>query len=177
MLEIRDLAPLIAPFMAAGGVLTQELVRARGQHNKRQQARNEAAEMMAFLEKWIKTQELACSPEEFEQVKQIARQQLYDIHATLARLQKTQSQEAETRPLLQRALLLYRPAGFSGWVARTIIYSILIIVGFFSIGIFADFKTEDIGAAIAFYIVCLIVILPLHAWAVSDDKHRQPQRA
>jgi hypothetical protein len=159
--------------LRAGAVLLQEQMRARGRNHKRQSARTEAVETMAALEKWIKAQELACSPEELQQAKQAARRQLDEIFQSLARLQEAQLQPGEARPMLERVLLLYRPTRFSGWLARLLFYAVLLFAVFMSIGIWADFKgAGDIGIMVAFYLACAVVILPVHAWAVSSDTPR-----
>jgi hypothetical protein len=178
-LELKDLLPLVTPAVAAGGIWVQGLLQARDDRYRGKLARDEAVEMIELLEKWMKTQEMACSPEEFQQVKRVARQRLDDMYLALEGVhEKSQPQHTETRPPLQRLFLLYPPAGFSGWMAAAIFYALIILGGMFSIGVLLTFKSSDIGPSIAFFVVLGIMFLPVHAWARhADAKGRQQNRA
>ena len=56
---------LLTALIGATGVLLQEWRQKRDDRYRRSRTRTEATEMIAFIEKWIATQKLASSEEEF----------------------------------------------------------------------------------------------------------------
>jgi hypothetical protein len=178
-LELKDLLPLLTLVVAGGGAWLQQLLHSRDDRYRGKLARDETLEMIELLEKWMKIQEMACSPEEFQQVRKAARQRLDDMYLTLDKVQKSQMKHTTEPPrsLVERIFLVNHPGGVSGWMARVIFYVLIIFAGFFAIGILsAEERPLGIGSAIAFYVTLGILLLPVHAWAVHADARSNQQK-
>lgn len=145
-------------------------IRNRGAHTQRKLARDETLEVIQILEKWLNAQEIACTPEDFKQVKTKVRERLNDILRTLeASPQTTQAQ----RSLLERLFLLNRPSRASGVVARVIFYVLIVFLVICAIGIPGAQPPVPIATAIAIYVSFGVFLVAVHAWAVyADSKPR-----
>ena len=164
---------LIGPLVTALGISLQELRRSRNEYARRKMARDEATEMVAFIEKWVQAQQLTCASEEFEAVKQIARLQLQQVYALLMNAQQTKA--PPKRPLLRRVFLLYQPASLGGWISHIIFYLLIVVLGMFSLGVFTDEKDPEITRAdiIAIYVFYLFITFAVRAWAVHIETRRE----
>jgi len=176
-------ATILTAVLGAAGVLLQEWRQKRDDHHRRRQERAEASEMVEFVQKWIQTQQLACSPEEFQQVKQTARQQLESVYNSLVKVQEAKRAE-EHHSFFTRALLLYKPPNFGGLVLHVIFYALmfaLVLCVLFTITMFFDPlnkpndlpRAELIGGMSIINVILLVPALSIRAWAVSiDRRHR-----
>ena len=158
--------PLVTAFLGSLGIWLDDWRRDRDLEHKRQQALQTATNTVVFLERWVKTQELICTPEEMVEIRRIAQRQLNDVSfmlwQTSARVANKQG-----RTTLRRALLLYRPDSISGWIARILFYMWLVLVFFFSIGIWQ--QNPEPSEVIIGYVLFAIPILLFRWWAVSSD--------
>lgn len=185
MEKIKDLLPIIASVLTAtlgaAGVLLQEWRQQRDERHRRSQARAEAAEMVEFVERWLKTQQLACSPEDFERAKQTARVQLERIYASLL-VKHEPKRHVEERSFVQRALLLYKPQSTGAWVLHFAFYAlgslILLIQVLLSMGALMEVQAhpemlrENVIILIFFYLFSLAPVLGIRAWAAAVDRRR-----
>lgn len=182
-------ATLLTAALGAAGVLLQEWRQKRDDRHQRKQVRDEASEMVSFIEKWIQTQQLTCLPEEFEQVKQMAHQQLERIYYSLLNMQEVKKQ-VEERSFIQRALLLYKPASFSGWVLHLVFYMLGLMImlwGVISALFFLDSSAAQsdnndpsrgvlILTLVIFYLLLFVPALAIRAWATIVDKKNAKQQ-
>jgi hypothetical protein len=184
-LDLKDLIPLLTPAVAGGGVWIQGLLRKRDDRNRGKLARDEMVEMIDLLDKWMRTQEMACSPEEFQEVKKAAHQRLDDMYLTLNKLQESQTKHTtetprplvKPRPVVRRIFLLYLPGGFGGWMARVIFYVLILWAVFYTIGISsAPVPPVPLSTSIGVYVVIGLLVLPVHAWAVKADAKAVKQK-
>lgn len=174
------LGPVIAAILGSIGLLLKERRQSSDTRYRRTQARVEATEMVTFIDKWIQAQQLACSPKEFEQAKQMARQQLERIYSALSQVEQVRLPTKE-RPFLQRLLLLYRPAGVLGWVLHLIFYLLvifyLLLLPDLTAGVITDMTRAEeavplwfsIVFTIIFNLILLLPVLGVRAWARSVD--------
>lgn len=155
------LGPVIAAILGSIGLLLKERRQSSDTRYRRTQARIEATEMVSFIDKWIQAQQLACSPKEFEQAKQMARQQLEQIYSALSQIEQVRLPTKE-RPFLQRLLLLYRPAGVLGWVLHLIFYLLvifyLLLLPDFTAGVITDMTSGEEAVPLWFSIVFTIIV-------------------
>ncbi|MGA2410702.1 MAG: hypothetical protein ABSG46_09990, partial [Candidatus Binataceae bacterium] len=91
------LASLLTPAIAGAGVWLQGHLSNRDDRFRAKLAREETVEMIELLEKWMKIQGLACSPEEFNEVKRTARQRLDDLYQALDKVQKSKPKNSEAQ--------------------------------------------------------------------------------
>jgi len=167
---------LLGPVITAIGIGVQELRQSRDAYGHRKLARAEATEMVAFIEKWIQTQQLICLPEEFEAVKRKAQPQLEGVYANLTRVNEARLGTV-TRPLFRRIFLLYKPASVGGWILHIVFYLLVLLVAMGSLGVLSD---EDLSAwpelvgVFGFYFVVLLIV---RAWAVYIEKKHHPPTA
>jgi positive regulator of sigma E activity len=180
-------ATLLTAILGGGGVFLEWRQR-RDERHQRRQARTEATEMVSFVEKWIATQQLACSPEEFEQVKMSAHRQLDRLYNSLLDMQEAKKQ-VEERSFIQRALLLYKPASVRGWVLHIIFYGLgaimllLAVSTFFLLldpeaaGIPEDVPPNALVLGLMFYYLVLFVpALAIRGWARRVDRRHHKQQ-
>ena len=179
-------ATVLTAVLGAAGVLLQEWRQKRDDHHRRRQERVEASEMIEFVQKWIQTQQLACSPEELVQVKQTARQQLEGIYNSLVKVQEAKRPD-EHHSFFSRALLLYKPPGFGALLLHVIFYTLMIVLMLsvlFTVTLSFDPlnkpgdlpRAELIGGMTIVYVILLIPALSVRAWAISiDRRHRKMQ--
>lgn len=199
MEQFKDYLPLLAALLTAfatlltailggGGVFLQEWRQRRDERHQRRQARTEATEMVSFVEKWIATQQLACSQEEFEQVKMSAHRQLDRLYKSLLDMQEAK-RHVEERSFIQRALLLYKPASFRGWVLHLIFYllgAIILLWGVCSTFLLLDPPAAGMPANASLNIIVFVVILyylflfvptlAIRAWALRVDRRHHKQQ-
>jgi hypothetical protein len=192
---IEKLVPVVITLLTAAigaaGVLVQEWRQKRDDNHQRKRARAEASEMVSLIEKWIQTQQLACSEEEFAQVKQTARQQLEHVYSSMLTMQEVK-EPVEERSFIQRALLLYRPVSFGAWVLHLMFYGLgamILLLGFFTALLIiapntnqnSDNNLTPGGWVVMLSILYLLLFLPalgIRAWAIVIDKrHRKHQAA
>ncbi|MDQ1593264.1 MAG: hypothetical protein QOG71_3891 [Pyrinomonadaceae bacterium] len=191
----KEVWTIVAAFLTAfltaalggAGVLLQEWRQKRDDRHRRKQARIEATEMISFIEKWVQTQQLTCSAEDFEDVKKKARQKLERVYYSLIKVDEAK-RPVEERSFLQRALLLYKPSSFGALVLHLIFYmlgTILLlweIIGVALIIVPVEAKgqlttmSETIFGLIVVNLLCIAPALAVRAWAVViDKKHRKSQ--
>lgn len=126
--------PFLAPLATAGvgaiGIVLQDRRHSHDAHFQEHRARAEASERVAFINQWLLTQQIVCSPDEFQTLKALTRSQLdqiYDLMFTNISDAQRSTAIAEHYPLIRRALLLYRPPGIGGWIFHLIFYTLLVI--------------------------------------------------
>ncbi|MBN1661494.1 MAG: hypothetical protein JXA93_24085 [Anaerolineae bacterium] len=94
--------------------------------SKQTQALNLAQKRVEFLSGWLKAQELLCSPQEWEQLKRSASEELVALRQHLTDIleeeQRRPIEVAEERSPVQKLFLLYRPRTASGWILHTLFY-------------------------------------------------------
>jgi hypothetical protein len=173
--------PVLTAVLAALGVWFQEWREQRNDLARQRRTRIEAAEMVAFLDKWLALQQRVCSEQEYAEVQRRARSDLEQLYAELS-LQRTQLQPSRARDALsfvKRALLLYRPARPIGWLVRALFYFMAIVILLFSFGslVPADQGPIQWGTVLGGYILLLVPLLALRSLAVALDGPRSPQAA
>lgn len=158
--------PLITAFVGSLGIWLEDWRRNRDLEHKRQQALQTATNTVTFLERWVKTQELLCTPEEMVEIRRIAQRQLNDVSFMLWQT-SARAANKPGRTSLRRALLLYRADSISGWIARGLFYTWLVLLFFYSFGIWR--QDPEPGEVIIGYSLFVIPILLFRWWAVSSD--------
>jgi hypothetical protein len=168
-------APVATALVGLFVVWLQEWRRGRDAFSQRTNARQEATELVTFYEKWIQTQKLVCSPEEYEAARQVVQDRLDRLAATLP-----EPEEVDPRPAfsLRQLLLLYHPASRAAWVAHVAFYVMFVLAllaTFGSLmpeddGTFAHW-TEIVGASVI--VVVLTLVLRTVAVAVDERDHRR----
>jgi hypothetical protein len=165
---------LIGSLLTAIGIGVQELRQSRDAYGRRKLARAEATEMVAFIEKWIQTQQLTCLPEEFEAVKRRAQLQLECVYATLTKVNEAKLR-AVARPLFQRIFLLYKPQGVGGWITHIAFYLLLFLLAMGSVGALSEEEPTTWFDKIAVFGFYFVVLLIVRAVAVHIDTKRHQQ--
>ena len=176
--------PLITAVLGATGFWIQDLFRKRDARNNRGAARAEATETVNFIEKWLQTQQLVCPANEFEVIKQTARQQLDQVYATLTHLHAAKSEVIE-RPLWKRVFLMYAPHGIGGWMTHALFYGLAFLILLWSTlvpGVIIELHKDDswasaIGGVTFFYLILLGLLLVIRAAAIAIDRRYQIQLA
>jgi len=160
--------------------LLQEWRQKRDDRYRRSRIRAEATEMIAFIEKWIATQKLACTDEEFGKVKQTAHQQLERIYSSVVDAEE-KKRPMDEHSFFRRLLLLYRATSPGARVLHYIFYLLvvfdLMLVGFLAALIPALQKGPDAiplpVAIVVVLILSMVLFVPalaIRAWAVALDK-------
>jgi len=176
------LATLFTAIFGAGGVLLRDWLQKRDNQHQRKEARLEAAELISVIEKWIATQQLICSPEEFEQVKLSARKKLDRVYSALVNSQNTR--KSERHSFIRRAFLFYRPVSVRGWILHAIFYvlaTLILLWAITSIFTILDPRVAEIDlelfplraiifVIILYFLLLLVPALAIRAWALVIDK-------
>jgi hypothetical protein len=183
MERIEKLIPLLAPILAtvlgALGIFLQDWWRKRDDRFRRKQARTEAIETVTFIEKWIKTQELTCSAEEFAQAKLAAHQQLEKLYASLMYVQQIKPAPTQERSFIRRALLLYSPPTIGALFIHMFFYFWIGVFLLWTFGLgwaAVTDKTAPKGTLVVITIIGLILLIPLfplRAWAIWLGNRRR----
>jgi hypothetical protein len=158
--------PLVTAFIGSVGIWLEDWRRDRDLEHKRQQALQTATNTVTFLERWVKTQELICTPDEMADIRRIAQRQMNDVSFMLWQT-SARAAEKRGRTSLRQALLLYRPESIAGWIARIMFYLWLIMLFFYSVGIWQQ-DPRPVEVVIG-YALFFIPILLFRWWAVSSD--------
>jgi hypothetical protein len=168
------IGPCVTALLGLLVVWLQEWRRNRDTFTQRSHARMEATELLTFYEKWLQTQKLVATPEEYEAARQVVQDRLDRLAATLP-----EPEEVDPSPTfsLRRVLLLYRPASRAGWVAHGAFYAWSVLTLLATVGsimpnedgTFAHW-TEIVGVN-AFLIVSLLILRTV-AVAVDERDRR-----
>jgi hypothetical protein len=172
-------ATLFASLLSGLGLGLQEWRQSRNERFQRKQARDEAEELIAVLEKWVQAEEAMSAPGEVEQIKQKARLQL---DQAFEKLQQTHEHKpgVQVRPFLQRALLWYRPVSTLGWFAHILFYSLLILFIVFAPFVLTappdsgSLQWSDLLTNFVAIVLLFVPVLIVQAWATALDK-KQPE--
>lgn len=169
-LILTVVGPVVTALVGLVVVWLQDWRRERDAYTQRAHARQEATELVAFYEKWIKTQQLVASPEDYEAAREVVQDRLDRLAAAMP-----EPEEVDPSPSfsMRRALLLYRPASTGGWVAHVAFYTlfVLTVMGTFGLlmpeedGSFLHW-TEIVGPSAAFVLFTLV----LRSVAVGVDE-------
>jgi hypothetical protein len=168
-LVLTIVGPVITALIGLVVVWLQDWRRGRDAYSQRAHARTEATELATFYEKWIKTQQLVATPEEYEAARQVVQDRLDRLAATLP-----EPEEVDPSPSfsLRQVLLLYRPASRGGWIAHVAFYAMFALTLLATIGSFMPDPdgtfahwTEIVGV----HLVLIIPLLVLRTVAVAVD--------
>ena len=167
--------PAVTALLGLVVVWLQDWRRERDAFTQRTNARKEATELVAFYEKWIQTQQLVASPEEYEAARRVVQDRLDRLAAILP-----EPEEVDASPSfsIRRALLLYRPASRGAWAAHLAFYFLFAIAVLSTLGNLMpdedgsfEHWTVIVGSSVA--VVTFAVILRAVAVAVDERDRRR----
>jgi hypothetical protein len=174
-LLLAAIGPFLTALLGLFVVWLQEWRRSRDTYTQRAHARIEATELLAFYEKWIQTQKLVATLEEYEAARQVVQDRIDRLAAALPEPEEVDASPAFS---LRRVFLLYRPESPAGWVAHVAFYAwfaltLLAAVGSLMPnpdGTFAHW-TEIVGVQVV--LIVPLLILRTVAVAVDERDHRR----